>query len=69
MKIKIIQLLAFFVIALVGTSCVTNQQMLDRAARDLEQIEESQNYSGKIAVSDVVFLANKGEFSTFRTHR
>src|ERR1700722_6084874 len=64
MKLSIYYVLTLAAIVMLITTSVTDQQRdINRAAYDLEQVEESQNYSGKIAVSDLDFVANKGQFN------
>jgi len=68
MKIKIRNFFIFSALAFLATSCVTTNQMtkdanMAEAAHDLERVEESQTYSGKIAISDLIFVANKGQFN------
>lgn len=72
MKRNVIKLFAFFAIALLASSCVTFNQNVDdpgirtdlkKASHDLEQVEEAQAYAGKIAVSDMDFVANRGQFN------
>jgi hypothetical protein len=73
MKIRSVNLFCLFAITLLASSCVTsfNQNIKDsgiqtdmtKAAHDLEQVEEAQAYAGKIAVSDMDFVANRGQFN------
>lgn len=68
MKIKTINSIALLALVLFTTSCVRlamtgDQRKLYNAEARLEQVEESQNESGKIAVSELEFVANKGQFN------
>jgi hypothetical protein len=63
MKLKFYQALAFFAIVLLATSCTSPEYRIFKATRLLEEVEDSQNYSGKIAVSELEFVANKGQFN------